>query len=411
MKKKVFLQLMIGIFLVWGIIALPVAAFASDTDKSAEKHFEKANKLLKQEQYEAAIAEYDRVVKLVTRSEIAQDAQYWIGQSYFRMGEFDKALAIFETLIKEYPESAIVPATQIMMKRVQQEKENQKLRVKNDAASDRKVIIDQKTGLKYTKFQTLTGKKDVIKYTLGLNLSPNGKFLLWGKLVIPPDDGEPFNLVDMPVERGFWSPDGKKVVFCSAGAIWVIPISPETGRATGPAKKLLDGEYRYQIVSWAPDSERIVFERSDKEIRGDIYTLSVNDGTMTRVTNSPAWEGEPIWSPDGKTIAYRLGYFVQVIPVEGGSARRIATKGCNYPVSWVPNGEWLIYTVDGRYRFFRLADEYEFEIVPLRKEVGSFFSWSPVGQPVLLSKSSMNGTKSIRMVTHFHGRTMGQSLP
>jgi len=204
MNKKVFRQMMIDISLTWWIIALPVAAFAADTNTLAERHFEKANTLLKQEQYEAAISEYENIVKLVTRSEIAQDAQYWIGQSYFRMGEFDKALSIFEKLIEDYQESAIVPVTQLMMRRVQQEKENEKLRAKRNAASDRKVIIDQKTGLKYTKIQTFTGKKDIIKYTWSLNLSPNGKFLLWGKLVIPLNDGEPFDLTEMPAERGVW---------------------------------------------------------------------------------------------------------------------------------------------------------------------------------------------------------------
>jgi len=179
----------------------------------------------------------------------------------------------------------------------------------------------------------------------------------------------------------------------------VIPVSPETGKAAGPAKKLLEGEYWYQVFSWAPDSERIVFERRDKEIRGDIYTLSIKDGKLTCVTDSPVLEDSPIWSPDGKTIAYRLGYFVQTIPVEGGAPKRIATKGRNYPVSWVPNGEWLIYGEGSKFRFFHLADEYEFEIEPLWNEVGNFFSWSSDGKKMLFYKSSYDWVSALKVVS------------
>ncbi len=78
-------------------------------------------------------------------------------------------------------------------------------------AADKDVIIDPETGIKYTKIKTLVGKKDVITWSSSrLNLSPNGKFLLWHKTVIPLDDGDPFDLVDMPAYNGIWSPDGKK---------------------------------------------------------------------------------------------------------------------------------------------------------------------------------------------------------
>jgi WD40 repeat protein len=241
---------------------------------------------------------------------------------------------------------------------------------------NREVITDPETGVEYIKTRTLTGEKDVIK-DWSFSLSPNGEFLLWNKLVIPLGDGEPFDLVDVPASRGIWSPDGRKVVFCSEDAIWVIPVSPETGRATGPAEKLLDGEHWYEHCCWSPDSERIVISRRDREAPGNICILSVQDGMLTQITNSGR-ENRPIWSPDGKTIAYLWGYQLRAIPAEGGSPRKLVDKGRLDPISWSPDSQWLVYFLDGL-RFLRLADEREFVINP-PNEVGLFASWSPDGK-------------------------------
>ena len=381
--------------------AIPPANSAEDADKLAEGHFEKAIELLKQENYQEAIVEYEKVIKLLPKSKIAQDAQYWIGQSYFRMGQLDEALSIFEKLIENYPGSAIIPVTQLMMARVQKEKESEKLRrAQRHAASQKGIIIDPKTGVKYTKTKTLTGKKDVIDYNTGLNLSPNGKFLLRGNLVVPLDSGDPFELVDMPAGRGTWSPDGKKVAFYSGNAICVIPVSPETGRPTGPAKKLLEGKYRFIFpVSWSPDSERIVFMRIDEKIKGDIWTLSLKDGTLNQIASDPEVEMNPSWSPDGKTIAYNWGDSeIRVVPAEGGESRKIADIKYGRYISWSPDGKWLFYNSPEKSCLYRLSDERVFEIAH-PQEVGTFFSWSPDGKKMLFYRTSYDFTNVLKVVS------------
>jgi len=379
--------------------ALPLENSAEDADKLAEQHFEKAIKLLKQDNFQDAIVECEKVIKLLPKSKIAQDAQYWIGQTYFRMGQLDEALSIFEKLIKDYPGSAIVPVTQLMMARVQQEKENKKLRAKSDTTLDEKVIIDSRTGVNYTKIWALTGKRDVVD-TPGLKLSPNGKFLLNENLVIPLKEGEPFNLVDMDAWRGTWSPDGKKVAFYTReGAIWIIPVSPETGRPTGLAKKLIDNKFVWQgPVSWAPDSERIVFGWFGGENQGDIWTISIKDGTLTQVTDDPIWEGLPLWSPDGKTIVYNCKDFeVRIVSAEGGKPRKIINYGRR--VGWSPDGELIIfYNKSHKLSLFRLADERVFDIDP-PDEVGSFFSWSPDGKKMLFYRSSYDYSCILKVVS------------
>jgi len=112
------------------VLILPVLSFAgneSGINKEAQQHFEKANELRKVADYDAAITEYEKAISLSPKSKIAQDAQYWIGQSYFGAGQFDAALSAFQKLLDEYPASPIIPSTKLMMERVEQAKKNKSL--------------------------------------------------------------------------------------------------------------------------------------------------------------------------------------------------------------------------------------------------------------------------------------------
>ena len=412
----VSLTMCLILVIVLAISAATLADIASETNTKAEQHFEKANDLLKRTEYEAAIAEYKKVINLSSNSKIAQNAQYWIGQSHFRAGQFEAAQATFAKLIEEYPASAIVPVTKLMVGRVQQAKENEEIRKTISDALDKGIIIDPKTGVKYTKTRTFVGKRDVIDWPSYLDLSPNGKFLLRHKLVLPLDSGDPFELVDMPAYSGRWSPDGKQVVFNSGGAIWVVPVSPETGRPTAPAKKLLDGNYRLWSPRWSPDGEKLVFSREEDEVSGDIWTLSVKDGALTQITDDPLNEQRPLWSHDGKTIVYKVykrGW--RLVPAEGGTPRKISfdeARLLSFPRS--PDGKWRFYKKanPGNLLLFRLADERVFEITPPGR-VGYFLSMSPDGKKMLFYDTSYEYTCTLKVVSASGGPSfeLGTQLP
>ena len=112
------------------VFGLSVQSFAnneSETNPEAEQHFQKANELHILSDYDAAIAEYQTVISLSPNSKIAQNAQYWIGQLYFESKQFDAALSAFQKLHDEYLESRTIPATTLMIERVQQAKKNKSL--------------------------------------------------------------------------------------------------------------------------------------------------------------------------------------------------------------------------------------------------------------------------------------------
>jgi RNA polymerase sigma factor (sigma-70 family) len=267
-----------------------------------------------------------------------------------------------------------------------------------EVASDNGVIIDPETELKYIRTKTLAGKNDVINYTADgekLSISPNGRFLLWYNLVFPLDSGDAFQLGVVDAESSVWSPDGGKVVFSTEEALWVVPVSPETGHTIGPARKLRDGRYILNPCCWSPDSERIVIKRQGDETSGETYILSVRDGALTQI--HPAGR-DAVWSPDGRSIAYgRPGLWV--IPAEGGTVRRLMDNTSQpSPVSWSLDSKWLVYrqaNSQDTLRFLHLADEREFAIsLP---KVGDFISWSPDGKRMLFYRSSYEWISSLKV--------------
>ena len=129
MKRVTLVSLTVCLILVIvsGLSVETLADIASETVTKAEQHFEKANELLNRKEYKAAIAEFEEVLSISPNSKIAQDAQYWIGQSYFEARQFDAALSAFQKLLDEHPTSTIIPSTKQMIQRVQQAKKNRAL--------------------------------------------------------------------------------------------------------------------------------------------------------------------------------------------------------------------------------------------------------------------------------------------
>ena len=97
-------------------------------------------------------------------------------------------------------------------------------------------------------------------------------------------------------------------------------------------------------VRISPDSKKIAFT-----YKGDIYTVPTTGGAATRLTTNPAYDEQPVWSPDGKLISFasdRNGSAdVYVMPANGGNALRLTKhSGNETPWAFSPDGNYVYFS-------------------------------------------------------------------
>ena len=82
---------------------LPVPG-GSDRD-----NYQVAFELVKEERYDVAAKAFRQFLVEFPDSELADNAQYWLAESYYADEKFEQALADFEVVINDYPRSRKVP--------------------------------------------------------------------------------------------------------------------------------------------------------------------------------------------------------------------------------------------------------------------------------------------------------------
>ena len=96
-------------------------------------------------------------------------------------------------------------------------------------------------------------------------------------------------------------------------------------------------------VQISPDGSQVLFC-----YKGDIYKVSADGGTAVQLTTQDSYECTPIWSADGKQIAFasdRHGNMdIYVMAAEGGSATRLTYNStAEVPQSFTPDGKWVLF--------------------------------------------------------------------
>ncbi len=135
--------------------------------------------------------------------------------------------------------------------------------------------------------------------------------------------------------------------------------------------------------SWSPDGKKIAFVSDRNNRANHIYVMDSDGQNLMRLTHkaSSRW---PAWSPDGKKIVYVHRLDLWVMDADGGNQKQLTHVGVNFYPAWSPDGEriafasvWArrleIYVMDanGGDNQERLTQHMESTAHP---------SWSPDGQ-------------------------------
>ncbi|MEM8930491.1 MAG: S9 family peptidase [Acidobacteriota bacterium] len=226
--------------------------------------------------------------------------------------------------------------------------------------------------------------------------SPDGRFVtfisgrggppqVW---ILPIEGGEPWALTRaQPAVGGFeWSPDGQRIALAVPDGptdaekaaqqgkddaqvvgegdkpvhLWVIDVpdldDPTTWGESVEARRLTEGDYHavpaiVAGVGWSPDSRSLVFVRTpttsaDDWPKSDLAVVDVDSAEVRALAVSDASEARPVWSPDGRWIAFQrsdeppswgFALDIAVVPAEGGEVRMLpptADRGNTDLIGW-----------------------------------------------------------------------------
>ena len=143
---------------------------------------------------------------------------------------------------------------------------------------------------------------------------------------------------------------------CSVNAL-VFPVStsiPPLPTATSPAPSVPTPQSQS-----SSQTDKIVFY-SLRDGNREIYVMNADGSTQTRLTNDPASDRSPVWSPDGNRIAFVTerdagSPHIYVMNADGSQPMRLSNgPGNDDSPSWSPDGSRIAFasTRDGRSKIY-----------------------------------------------------------
>ncbi len=174
------------------------------------------------------------------------------------------------------------------------------------------------------------------------------------------------------------SPDGATVVFSYEGDLWSVPASG------GTAQRLTAHPAYDKDPVYSPDGQWICFA-SDREGVFDLYVIPAQGGLPRRVTYAPTADVPQDWSADGKSILfasrrpwrYPMSAQIQAAPAAGGTPERFGDLFAS-EIAVAPDGATTLLSV-GYERFGRVGYRGSLQ--------SDLWRWRPGSDPVQLTEN------------------------
>lgn len=206
-----------------------------------------------------------------------------------------------------------------------------------------------------------------------------------------------------------WSPDGRKVAVQGTprefekdgdkSHVFVIDV------ASGKAKDLGPGA----APSWSADGKQIVFHTAERLFEQIPYSFAVHprwDPLHVWVVNADGGKakdlgpgGSPVWSPDGKWIAYcdTSKKATILMQPDGSGRKQIGPVASNYV--WSPDGSELAYSTETNIGVYNIKNEKHRQLLDDRySKIRCGISWSPDGKKITALARNTQGAFEIALI-------------
>ena len=162
--------------------------------------------------------------------------------------------------------------------------------------------------------------------------------------------------------REQWSPDGTRISYTErsreffSGKLKVLPFDAKKGVAAGPALDLYvaqndpGGAWAVNTAVWSPDSSTLAVVLQDTHW-DKIWLIPSTGGKPKELTFGTGEDETPIYSPDGKWIAFESNRDfpeqrrIWVVPAAGGEPRRLTRlDGSEAEPRWSADSQTIHFT-------------------------------------------------------------------
>jgi tricorn protease len=200
------------------------------------------------------------------------------------------------------------------------------------------------------------------------------------------------------------SPDGKKVAVAAHGDIFAAG-----SKEGGEPQRITSTDSAESDPQWSPDSTKLVY-LSERDGGSSLYEYDFNTATERALTHSTALDIAPVFSPDGKSLAYlRNRKELHILTLATMADKTVATGEISAyssgSVAFSPDSHWVVYVADGVDSFANLNAVPADGSAPSRPitflangQTASHIAWSPDGKYILFDTSQRAETPILARV-------------